>query len=188
MYQKLFAFAALAFSAGIANAAYVPATWTDSEAGGIYIGAHGSYTYTHDITTAGFNAATDLVSGFSLSINLYDDAHDSWLDQFELAFVDLPSDGLLDALLHDGLVFSFGNNAFQGWSWGGLAQLNSFGTLTVTIESWAGDFLFGGSNLTAYGLAQTGSTSVPEPATLGLMGLGLLGVAFGARRRKAARN
>jgi hypothetical protein len=86
------------------------------------------------------------------------------------------------------LVFNFGNDAYSGWSVAGLLELNSLGSLSVTITSLFGDFVFGGSHLVANGLASTGpATSVPEPSTLALLGLGLLGIAVGARR-KARKN
>ena len=99
-------------------------------------------------------------------------------DGRELAYVDLPG------ALGDGFVTNFGvsGEEFGGWSILGLLQLNTLGTLTVTISSIMGDFNLTGSTLTATGLANV--ASVPEPGALGLLGIGLMGMAFSMRRRK----
>lgn len=168
---------ALVGLASTAQAAYVPATWTDTyDVGtGILIGGDASsqYSYFHDLTYDGFVVGSDLVTDFLLTIDLYDDSR--W-DSLELALVDLPG------ILGDSLVstFSFGDDAYTGWSIVGLLELNLLGTLSVTITALSGDFLFGGSELVAHGYA----ASVPEPSTLALLGIGLLGIAVGARRRK----
>lgn len=176
--RVLIGLVALAGFAGVAQAAYVPATWNNDITADKYIADGGSYQYTHYLTDSGFNLGSDLVTDFNLSIDLFDDKKDGWFE-LEAAIVDLPG------LLGDALVFSFGNNAYNGWSIAGLLELNSLGTLTVTITSLFGDFVFGGSHLLASGLASTSgpATSVPEPSTLALLGLGLLGIAVGARRR-----
>ncbi len=76
--------------------------------------------------------------------------------------------------------FNLGSEV-NAWSLAGLFEPNAYGTLTVTITSLTGDFPFGGSELVANGFAR----NVPEPSTLALLGLGLIGIAVGARRRKA---
>jgi hypothetical protein len=176
------ALAAIGLSA-TANAAYVPATWTDAyDVGtGVYIGSGDKYEYFHDITFDGFNVGQDLVTSFYVTIDLFDDDKK---DSIEIGTIDIPG------LLGDRLVYNFGVKTFTG-SILGLLELNAYGTLSVTISSLIGDFVFGGSTLVANGLAYTSgtvtppSTEVPEPATLGIFGLGLLGVAFAARRRRA---
>ncbi len=54
--------------------------------------------------------------------------------------------------------------------------------------SWAVDPISSGSNITGYQLVATyiGQTSIPEPATLGLMAMGGLGILLLGRKRKPA--
>lgn len=177
MIRSLFGLIAVIGLGSTAQAAYIPATWTDHVNGGVTLNGGDSITYSHDISDD-FNAGSDLVTDFLLSIDLYDDKQDKWYD-LEAAFVDVPG------LLGDTVVLNFGNDAYQGWSVAGLVELNLFGTLTVSITSLFGDFVFGGSDLVANGYAN--ASSVPEPATLGLLGMGLLGIAAGSRRRKTLR-
>lgn len=177
--KRLFALVLLAVGfATSAHADLVPATWNDSHnvGNGIYIGSGQSYTYTHDLNDNGFRPLNDVINSFNLSIRLADDSR-SWLDGPELAFVDLPG------ATGDSFVYDFGASGAQygGWSILGLLQLNTLGTLTVTISSVFGDFNLVGSNLTANGLR---NTSVPEPGALGLLGVGLVGMALSMRRRK----
>lgn len=164
-----------------ARADYIPASWIDNAnvGSGVYIGDFQSYTYTHDLTDNGFRPLTDWISQFHLSINLADDRRGFELP--ELAFVNLPG------AMGDGFVTNFGvsGEEFGGWSILGLLQLNVLGTLTVTISSIMGDFNLVGSTLTAHGLSNV--ASVPEPGALGLLGIGLMGMAFSLRRRKLAR-
>jgi hypothetical protein len=169
-----------------ARADYIPATWIDSAdvGSGVYIGNSDSYTYTHDLTDIGFRPLNDIISSFHLSIDLADDDNNFWRDGLEFASIDLPG-----ALGDAPLIWNFGGSGaeYGGWSILGLLQLNVLGTLTVTISSIYGDFNLVGSSLTASGLANTGSTSVPEPGALGLLGLGLMGMALSMRRRQLAK-
>lgn len=178
--KRIFAFVLLAF--GFASAHAVPTTWSESldYGSGQYIGKGKSFTYTHDLTTDGFLPSIDTIYDFYLSIDLADDER---YDSFEWAFIDLPG------LLGDATVVSFdlSEDFGGGVSLLGLLELNSFGTLTVTIQSInllgiGGDFNLVSSTLTAVGDGK--SANVPEPGALGLLGIGLVGIALSKRRRK----
>jgi PEP-CTERM motif-containing protein len=176
--RTFIAVAALVGLASTANAAFVPATWTDSVgSSGDLITSATPLIYTHDLTNEGFRPLTDLITNFSLSVNLFDDNDTAG----EWAKIDVAD------------VLGFGNtylfnvqttNFNHGATLLGLIELNALGTLSVTINALSqGDFYFGGSKLVAGGLQDT--RQVPEPETLAMFGIGLVGVAAAARRRKA---
>jgi PEP-CTERM motif len=159
-----------------AHADFIPASWTDIKtfSGGHYIGGGTSYPYTHNLNDDGFHTGSDLITQFMLTINLKDDER---YDTYETALIDLPG------ITGDSYVYNFGLSGaeYGGWSIAGLLQLNLLGTLCVTIQSVKGDFILESSTLVAKGYA-----NVPEPGALGLLGIGLLGMAASMRRRKSA--
>ncbi len=160
-----------------------PYTWTDmiDWKTDQYVGGQDRFSYTHDITDGknGFKSyfmgGDDLIWDYSIKISLYDDRDKR--GQLEIALIDQP--GILADQLYD---FNYEHETF-GWSFAGLLALNLTGTLDVTIHSWVGDFFLDQSFFVAEGDNGRGSTPVPEPATMILLGTGLLGIAATSRKK-----
>jgi hypothetical protein len=156
-------------------------TWTDYISfDPEYIGHWDSFSYTHDLTDNAdpFNPGDDWLSDYYLEIALHDDGGNR--DYFEVAYIYQPGQDLLDGFYD----FSYNNNTF-GWTLTGLAFLNEFGTLDVSITSLWGDFYLDYSNLVATG-SDNALTPIPnpEPSTFLLLGSGLVGLAWYGRKRK----
>jgi hypothetical protein len=156
----------------LAAANATPITWVDSIDFNPdrYIAPYTSTSYTHDIRDNGFTPLVDLIYGYSLNVNLHDDA-DTGL---EVALVNVAG------VTGDRVYFDLSGSEFGGWSLAGYAQLALTGLYDVTISSLYGDFFLDGSTLTVRG----DERSVPEPGALGLLALALLGIAFASRRKR----
>ena len=148
---------------------------------------HGNFdslSFQHDINDSAFVFGSAL-SG-SLSINIYDDSDGSF-------FGFSPGEGAV--IVVEGFDFDTGGtwgtlegSATAGWAneleISALVSLNADGYLDVTISSLIGDFWVGDSTLTVQ-TSDAGPTSVSEPGTLALLGLGLAGLGFTRRKAKA---
>jgi hypothetical protein len=177
---KGFLATALLLGSYAANA--VPWYWDDWHADFVTVSEDNSYQYNHDITDGptGYRPGQDSINYGRLSILVSDDALGGDLPWF---------------LLGDGQEtagFRFDGGAWQVVYNPTVDYLTVFdfvvtsllqdGYLHVKIKANRGDFLFGISHLEAWG---DRDTRVPEPAMLSMLGFGLLGLGFFARRRRA---
>ncbi|WP_439135888.1 PEP-CTERM sorting domain-containing protein [Pseudomaricurvus sp.] len=132
----------------------------------------GQYSYFHDITGYGFTPGLDTAWSGSLAIEIFDDGCDVFFcaDEWflEIALVQV------EELDFDSGGITFGDFG-SDLELEALTSLNTNGQLNVTIRSISGDFHIGHSTL---------SVDVPTPGTAALLGLGLLGLGLGHRRKK----
>lgn len=149
-----------------------------------YVGWWHSLNYTHNLNdglnqTGTFALGTAL-SG-SLSIEVSDDGgiFDSWETVlFTVQNFDFDTGGV-----------TFGSTFSNSLEIQAIAAINATGLLDVTVTSLWGDFYLGNSVLTlnTANTPGTPNAGVPEPMSLALLVLGMVGLGF-LRRRTAASN
>ena len=168
----------------VGSASAVPWTWTDTyNPEDIYFSAPSkngvqSWNFQHDITDDGFDVGDDLVWNYDITLSFYDDSQgrrEPGDRPYEFVSINLPG-SITDRYWIEIDI----TDVELGASFWGLVELNSSGLLDVTLTRERGDFFFAESTLNAHGCE---TAPVPEPSTILLMGIGLLGLVGYSRKR-----
>jgi hypothetical protein len=179
----LLALGLIAGSVGVAQA--TPAVWSDlHDPSDVLINKGEKIHFQHELD--GYRPGVDTIYAASLTVWLYDDnllGDSVFGDSHEKVKFDFDGAGWTTPTEVNGIGANLGwlDDFFeQTLSFNSLVALLSDGLLDVTVKGHSGDFRFDKSLLVAYGNRAT----VPEPATLALLGAGLLAMALIQRRRR----
>ncbi|MES9990600.1 MAG: PEP-CTERM sorting domain-containing protein [Candidatus Thiodiazotropha sp.] len=159
---------ALMAMSSMSSAGFISDTVVQDE----YVDWWDSHSYTHNLNDDGFDLGS-AISG-TLSIAISDDG--GFWDSGELILF------VVEEFDFDTGGVTFGTSFVGDLEVNALGALNADGKLDVTIASLWGDFHVGNSVLSV--VTSDDPTSVPEPSTLLLLSIGLLGLGA-ARRAKA---
>ena len=133
------------------------------------LGTNTTVSWVFNIADEGFNPATQDVTAASVTLNLADDSgNDFW----EIAHLNVGTNSYYWEVETGNATFGINS----------LLSLGNTGMISTSLSALLGDFYFNSATLTADATSPNSPSPVPEPGTLLLFGLGLVGLCFFARR------